>query len=132
MIAAAASKIDRSNFILILLRSAGLPNDVHKGRFARAHSCQRALKRRTKIVRIRHWTLGVQAVTLRNLRVVDVRIVERGADMRVVGYASTARTHALIEQVTARDASLGRALRTLATQLGYKHLLKLLKKEQTL
>ena len=44
----------------------------------------------------------------------------------------TARTRALIEQVTERDASLGRALNTLATQLGYKRLLKLLKKEQTL
>jgi CheY-like chemotaxis protein len=44
----------------------------------------------------------------------------------------TARTRALIEQVTERDASLGRALNTLATQLGYKRLLKLLKKGQTL
>jgi PAS domain S-box-containing protein len=44
----------------------------------------------------------------------------------------TARTHAIIEQVTERDASLGRALNTLATQLGYKRLLKLLKKGQTL
>jgi CheY-like chemotaxis protein len=49
----------------------------------------------------------------------------------------TARTHALIEQVTERDASLGRALNTLATQLGYRRLLKLLERvhsrsEQTL
>jgi len=44
----------------------------------------------------------------------------------------TMRTQALIEQVTERDASLGRALNTLATQLGYKRLLKLLKKGQTL
>jgi hypothetical protein len=44
----------------------------------------------------------------------------------------TARTRALIEQVTERDASLGRALNTLATQLGYKRLLKLLKKDQPL
>ena len=44
----------------------------------------------------------------------------------------TARTQALIQQVTERDASLGRALNTLATQLGYKRLLKLLKKGQTL
>jgi PAS domain S-box-containing protein len=44
----------------------------------------------------------------------------------------TARTRALIEQVTERDASLGRALNTLATQLGYKRLLKLLEKRQTL
>jgi CheY-like chemotaxis protein len=42
----------------------------------------------------------------------------------------TARTHALIEQITGRDASLGRALHTLATQLGYKNLLKLLKKDR--
>ncbi len=41
----------------------------------------------------------------------------------------TARTRALIEQVTERDASLGRALETLATRLDYKRLLKLLKKE---
>ena len=41
----------------------------------------------------------------------------------------TARTHALIEQVTERDASLGRALNTLATRLDYKRLLKLLEKE---
>ena len=41
----------------------------------------------------------------------------------------TARTHALIEQVTERDASLGRALDTLATRLDYKRLLKLLEKE---
>ena len=38
----------------------------------------------------------------------------------------TARTQALIEQVTERDALLGRALNTLATQLGYRRLLKLL------
>jgi PAS domain S-box-containing protein len=44
----------------------------------------------------------------------------------------TARTQALIQQVTERDASLGRALNRLATQLGYKRLLKLLKKGQTL
>jgi CheY-like chemotaxis protein len=40
----------------------------------------------------------------------------------------TARTQALIEQVTERDASLGRALKTLATQLDYKRLLKLLER----
>ena len=44
----------------------------------------------------------------------------------------TARTQALIQQVTERDASLGRALSTLATQLGYKRLLKLLEKGQIL
>ena len=43
----------------------------------------------------------------------------------------TARTQALIEQVTERDASLGRALNTLATQLDYKRLLKLLEKEHS-
>jgi PAS domain S-box-containing protein len=41
----------------------------------------------------------------------------------------TARTQAIIEQVTERDASLGRALNTLATRLDYKRLLKLLEKE---
>ena len=40
----------------------------------------------------------------------------------------TARTQALIEQVSARDAALGRALNTLATQLGYRRLLKLLER----
>jgi CheY-like chemotaxis protein len=38
----------------------------------------------------------------------------------------TARTHALIEQLTQRDPSLGRALNTLAKQLDYERLLKLL------
>lgn len=38
----------------------------------------------------------------------------------------TARTQALIEQVTERDAALGRALNTLARQLDYKRLFKLL------
>jgi CheY-like chemotaxis protein len=38
----------------------------------------------------------------------------------------TARTQALIEQVTGRDAALGRTLNTLARQLDYKRLLKLL------
>jgi len=41
----------------------------------------------------------------------------------------TARTQALIEQVTERDASLGQALNDLAKQLDYKRLLKLLGKE---
>jgi PAS domain S-box-containing protein len=41
----------------------------------------------------------------------------------------TARTQILIEQVAERDASLGRALKTLATRLDYKRLLKLLEKE---
>jgi hypothetical protein len=40
----------------------------------------------------------------------------------------TARTQALIEQVTERDASLGRALNTLAAQLDYKRLLRLLER----
>ena len=40
----------------------------------------------------------------------------------------TARTQALIEQVSARDASLGRALNTLAAQLDYKRLLKLIER----
>jgi PAS domain S-box-containing protein len=43
----------------------------------------------------------------------------------------TARTQALIEQVTARDASLGRALNTLAAQLNYESLLKLLEEENS-
>ena len=43
----------------------------------------------------------------------------------------TARTHAIIERVTERDASLGRTLNTLATQLGYKRLLKLLEREHS-
>jgi CheY-like chemotaxis protein len=43
----------------------------------------------------------------------------------------TARTQALIEQVAERDASLGRALNTLATQLDYKRLLKLLEREHS-
>jgi CheY-like chemotaxis protein len=38
----------------------------------------------------------------------------------------TARTQSLIEQITAQDAALGRALDTLAKQLDYKRLLKLL------
>jgi CheY-like chemotaxis protein len=40
----------------------------------------------------------------------------------------TARTQILIAQVAERDASLGRALNTLATRLDYKRLLKLLEK----
>jgi hypothetical protein len=43
----------------------------------------------------------------------------------------TARTHALIAQVTERDAPLGRALNTLATHLDYKRLLKFLKAEHS-
>ena len=43
----------------------------------------------------------------------------------------TARTHAIIEQVTERDASLGQALNTLAAQLDYKGLLQLLEKGQS-
>ncbi len=41
----------------------------------------------------------------------------------------TARTQILIKQVSERDASLGRAMNTLATRLDYKRLLKLLEKE---
>jgi PAS domain S-box-containing protein len=40
----------------------------------------------------------------------------------------TARTHDIIGQITERDASLGLALNTLATQLGYRRLLKLLER----
>jgi len=43
----------------------------------------------------------------------------------------TARTRALIEQVTERHHSLGRALNTLATQLDYKGLLELLSREHS-
>jgi len=41
----------------------------------------------------------------------------------------TARTRSLIGQVTEQDASLGRALNTLATQFDYEGLLKLLERE---
>jgi PAS domain S-box-containing protein len=41
----------------------------------------------------------------------------------------TARTHALIKQVTERDASLGQALSDLAKRLDYKRLLRSLEKE---
>jgi PAS domain S-box-containing protein len=40
----------------------------------------------------------------------------------------TARTHTIIGQITEQDASLGLALNTLATQLGYRRLLKLLER----
>jgi CheY-like chemotaxis protein len=43
----------------------------------------------------------------------------------------TIRTHALIEQVAERDASLGRALNMLAKQLDYQRLLKLLERERS-
>ncbi len=43
----------------------------------------------------------------------------------------TARTQILIEQVAERDASLGRALKTLATRLDYQRLLKLLERERS-
>ena len=41
----------------------------------------------------------------------------------------TMRTHALIQQVSERDASLGRALDRLATRLDYKCLFELLERE---
>lgn len=43
----------------------------------------------------------------------------------------TARTQILIEQVTGRDASIGRALSTLATRLDYPRLLKLLERDRS-
>jgi hypothetical protein len=58
---------------------------------------------------------GLPAELLRDLRQAAIEL-------------DTARTHAIIEQVTERDASLGRALNTLATQLGYRRLLKLLER----
>jgi CheY-like chemotaxis protein len=60
----------------------------------------------------------------------DVLPAELRRDLRqAVIELDTARTKALIEQVTERDASLGRALNTLATQFDYERLLKLLEKE---
>jgi CheY-like chemotaxis protein len=44
---------------------------------------------------------------------------------------NTARTQALIEQVAERDASLGRSLKSLASQLDYEGLLKLLEREHS-
>ena len=43
----------------------------------------------------------------------------------------TRRAQTLIAQVTERDAPLGRALNTLATQLDYKRLLKLLERDHS-
>jgi DNA-binding response OmpR family regulator len=42
----------------------------------------------------------------------------------------TARTQALIQQVSERDAALGRTLNSLATRLDYPRLLTLLEREQ--
>jgi PAS domain S-box-containing protein len=80
----------------------------------------------------RESTPGAPELTL-NPEQLDALPAQLLQDLRqAVIELDTARTRALIEQVTERDASLGRALNTLATQLGYKRLLKLLKKEQTL
>ena len=78
-------------------------------------------------------TTTAQVGSALGLAVLATLSAGRYADLRQAGVElDTARTHALIEQVAERDASLGHALKTLATQLGYKHLLKLLKKGQTL
>ncbi len=60
----------------------------------------------------------------------DVLPAELRRDLRqAVIELDTARTQALIGQVTERDASLGRALNTLATQFDFEGLLKLLERE---
>jgi hypothetical protein len=60
----------------------------------------------------------------------DVLPAELLRDLRqAVIELNTARTQAIIGQVTERDASLGRALNTLATQFDYEGLLKLLERE---
>jgi PAS domain S-box-containing protein len=51
--------------------------------------------------------------------------------LQAVVELDTARTHALIEQVIERDALLGRTLSTLARQLDYKRLLKLLRMQHS-
>jgi len=61
---------------------------------------------------------GLPAELLRDLRQAVIEL-------------DTARTQALIEQVAERDASLGRSLNTLATQLDYKRLLKLLERRHS-
>jgi PAS domain S-box-containing protein len=62
----------------------------------------------------------------------DVLPAELRRDLRqAVIELDTARTQALIGQVTERDASLGRALNTLATQFDYESLLKLLEREHS-
>jgi DNA-binding response OmpR family regulator len=61
---------------------------------------------------------GLPAELLRDLRQAVIEL-------------DTARTQTLIEQVSARDAPLGRALNTLAAQLDYKGLLRLLEKGQS-
>ncbi len=50
---------------------------------------------------------------------------------RAVTELDTARTQSLINQVAARDASLGHAFNTLAARLDYKALLKLLETAQS-
>jgi len=60
----------------------------------------------------------------------DALPVELLRDLRqAVVELDTVRTQALIEQVTGRDAALGRALNTLARQLDYQRLLKLLERQ---
>jgi hypothetical protein len=60
----------------------------------------------------------------------DILPAELLRDLRqAVVELDTARTQALIGRVTERDAALGRALNTLATQFDYEGLLKLLERE---
>ena len=62
----------------------------------------------------------------------DVLPAELRRDLRqAVIELDMARTQALIGQVAERDASLGRALNTLATQFDYEGLLKLLEREHS-
>jgi CheY-like chemotaxis protein len=74
-------------------------------------------------------TLAAPGLALRPEQL-DILPAELLRDLRQAAIElDTARTQALIGQVAERDASLGRALRTLATQFDYEGLLKLLERE---
>src|ERR1700733_9668511 len=85
----------RARFVTIIAPSPTLGNDVDQGGFAALDDRDAALERRREVLRIADGADRLDAHALRDLRVVDERIAQRGADMRAIDAAHVAVGHPL-------------------------------------
>src|SRR5438093_1462968 len=91
---------------MISISLARLRDDVNQRRLARLHALDSAFNRACQVLRIRNWPLAEEAVCLRELGVIDVRIRDRRPNVGAIDTPIISRALRLNSSPRWRRASI--------------------------
>ncbi len=81
----------------VFMSAPRLGNDIHEGRLAGADALERPLERTRQRIGVLDRPFSIYAVSLCHFGVVDIRIGDRGADLRTVGAPASLAAHSLYD-----------------------------------